>query len=557
MTTFKRADTAQDSQQSEILIKGVDYNKIVDALLAVIAHAESGGNPHGSTPSDIGAAAALHTHTAASVGAATAADILAAVTAHVGTTPHITLAQARDAAPVQSVIGLSGAITKEELKAALALVLEDLSGQLDASKIAGVLPLSALPPSVVERLYVTPTDASRFSLTKSEIQNGDTVKVVATERLYLVVNDNSLNSEAGYMPYSAAPQGPQGPQGIQGVKGDKGDKGDQGDPGPAGAGSGDMLAATYDPDGDGKIAAAQVSGLSTVATTGSYSDLAGKPDLSLKADLVAGKIPAGQLPSFVDDVLEFANLAAFPATGESGKLYVAVNSATAADPSKSYRWSGTVYTEISPSPGSTTNVPEGTNLYFTAPRAAAAAPVQSVAGHVGIVSTGQISLALGLGTAATANTPASGNAAAGEVVKGSDTRLSDARTPTAHNHAATGISDSTATGRALITAADAATARAAIEASVAMAAPVVVATNTTLASNSVYSYSAAGLTLTLPASPNNGDRIVVFNTGVAASVVVARNGKTIMGLAEDMTLDMPGRSFEFTYISATGDWRVS
>lgn len=47
---------------------------------------------------------------------------------------------------------------------------------------------------------------------------------------------------------------------------------------------------------------------------------------------------------------------------------------------------------------------------------------------------------LGLGTAATLNVPASGNAAAGEVVKGSDTRLTDARTPTSHasTHAAAG-----------------------------------------------------------------------------------------------------------------------
>lgn len=141
-------------------------------------------------------------------------------------------------------------------------------------------------------------------------------------------------------------------------------------------------------------AAAQISGLAAVATTGSYNDLANTPDLSLKADLVAGKVPASQLPSFVDDVLEFANLAAFPATGESGKQYVAINAATAADPSKIYRWSGTVYTEISPSPGSTSDVPEGTNLYHTPARAAAAAPVQSVAGYVGAVSAEQIRGAL-------------------------------------------------------------------------------------------------------------------------------------------------------------------
>lgn len=78
----------------------------------------------------------------------------------------------------------------------------------------------------------------------------------------------------------------------------------------------------------------------------------------------AGLVPSTQLPSYVDDVLEFANLAAFPATGESGKIYVAV------DTSKTYRWSGSTYVEISASPGSTDAVPEGsTNLYFTTARA--------------------------------------------------------------------------------------------------------------------------------------------------------------------------------------------
>lgn len=54
-------------------------------------------------------------------------------------------------------------------------------------------------------------------------------------------------------------------------------------------------------------------------------------------------IPSNRLPSFVDDVLEFANLAAFPVTGATGKIYVAL------DTNKTYRWSGSVYIEISPS----------------------------------------------------------------------------------------------------------------------------------------------------------------------------------------------------------------
>ncbi len=95
----------------------------------------------------------------------------------------------------------------------------------------------------------------------------------------------------------------------------------------------------------------------------------------------SGLVPSGQLPSFVDDVLEYNNLAAFPATGTAGKIYVAL------DTNKTYRWGGSAYTEISPSPGSTDAVPEGsTNLYFTNARASAAAPVQSVAGKTGAVT---------------------------------------------------------------------------------------------------------------------------------------------------------------------------
>ena len=72
------------------------------------------------------------------------------------------------------------------------------------------------------------------------------------------------------------------------------------------------------------------------------------------------KISSIYLPSFVDDVLEFANLASFPVTGETGKMYIDLTT------NKTYRWSGTVYVEISASPGSTDAVTEGaSNLYFT------------------------------------------------------------------------------------------------------------------------------------------------------------------------------------------------
>ena len=54
-----------------------------------------------------------------------------------------------------------------------------------------------------------------------------------------------------------------------------------------------------------------------------------------------GKVPAAQLPSYVDDVLEFDKKASFPATGEADKIYVAK------DTNLTYRWSGTAYVEIS------------------------------------------------------------------------------------------------------------------------------------------------------------------------------------------------------------------
>jgi hypothetical protein len=111
---------------------------------------------------------------------------------------------------------------------------------------------------------------------------------------------------------------------------------------------------------------ADITSLASVATSGIYSDLTGKPsalsnftddlgatpththaqyitDVSGKADLMDGLVPASQLPSYVDDVLEVAAHASLPVTGESGKIYITL------DTNKTYRWSGSGYTEISAS----------------------------------------------------------------------------------------------------------------------------------------------------------------------------------------------------------------
>jgi hypothetical protein len=109
------------------------------------------------------------------------------------------------------------------------------------------------------------------------------------------------------------------------------------------------------------------------------------------AQLVNGVIPSSMLPAYVDDVLEYSAIAALPAPGESGKIYVTT------DDNKTYRWSGSTYVEMTGSPGTTDSVPEGAqNRYFTADRAADAAPVQSVAGRVGNVALTKTDVGLNL-----------------------------------------------------------------------------------------------------------------------------------------------------------------
>jgi hypothetical protein len=79
----------------------------------------------------------------------------------------------------------------------------------------------------------------------------------------------------------------------------------------------------------------------------------------------SGQIPSSQLPSYVDDVLEAANLASFPVSGETGKIYVAL------DTNKTYRWSGSAY------------------VYITS------GAVDSVAGRTGIVTLTNSDVGLG------------------------------------------------------------------------------------------------------------------------------------------------------------------
>ena len=85
---------------------------------------------------------------------------------------------------------------------------------------------------------------------------------------------------------------------------------------------------------ESKTAAAGGTDVSLV-TTGEKAIWNGKADLD-----EYGKIPSSQLPSYVDDVLEFANSGSFPAEGSSGVIYIAI------DTSYQYRWTGSTYVKL-------------------------------------------------------------------------------------------------------------------------------------------------------------------------------------------------------------------
>ncbi|EGV44336.1 hypothetical protein BZARG_798 [Bizionia argentinensis JUB59] len=77
------------------------------------------------------------------------------------------------------------------------------------------------------------------------------------------------------------------------------------------------------------------------------SDILNKQDNADKGQVngyasldASGKVPSSELPSYVDDVLEFDDLISFPVTGDSGKIYIAI------DTGKSYRWSGTSFIQL-------------------------------------------------------------------------------------------------------------------------------------------------------------------------------------------------------------------
>lgn len=193
--------------------------------------------------------------------------------------------------------------------------------------------------------------------------------------------------------------------------------------------------------------------------------------LSLKADLVDGKVPASQLPSFVDDVLEgtyinpttFNDLNNQPYTPESGKIYVDTTS------NKTYRWSGMLYVVISsggvalgetsetayrgdrgkiayehsqsqgnPHNSTTSDITEGTRLYFTEPRVRSTVLTGLVLQNVSVTDSdsiltaqgkfqGQLNTKTSLTLGNTGSTALAGNSTTSAVAEGTNLYFTESR----------------------------------------------------------------------------------------------------------------------------------
>jgi hypothetical protein len=253
-----------------------------------------------------------------------------------------------------------------------------------------------------------------------------------------------------------------------------------------------------------------------------------------------GKVPAAQLPSFVDDVLEYANLAGFPATGETGKIYIAQ------DTGWEYRWSGSLYTRIVASPGTTSDVPEGSNLYFTTARVLATALTGfSTTTNAAITATDTILVAIGkaqaqlnahigAGGAAHANVVAGGNA--GFMTGADKTKLDGIAAGATANSA-----DATLLNRANHTGSQAISTVTSLQSSLDAKAPaftpvLTISASATLADathNNAYLKltGAASLTMTANNTTTAGFTCVVVNRGTVAMTLsfpsgVYKNGAT-------------------------------
>ena len=156
-------------------------------------------------------------------------------------------------------ISLTGAVTGSTTfdGSANASITTTLAN-IDASKItSGIIDIARLPKAAISELKIVADDDARFALTTSDIQNGDTVQVTSTGKMYFVKDQTKLSTEDGYAVYTAGAASSVDWSGITNKP------------------------STFTPASHTQ-AASTITGLAIVATSGNYSDLNGKPTIPSK-----------------------------------------------------------------------------------------------------------------------------------------------------------------------------------------------------------------------------------------------------------------------------------
>lgn len=142
-----------------------------------------------------------------------------------------------------------------------------------------------------------------------------------------------------------------------------------------------MRRATYDTNSNGIVDNAEkLNGLTAQEIQASITDLYGQPNGIATLDN-AGLVPASQLPSYVDDVIEVQTKAELPIEGEPNKIYVVVNDETSNGDTTTYRWTGTIYAVVS----NTLNASDVKALYEANPDTNAYTDAEKVLVDVGQV----------------------------------------------------------------------------------------------------------------------------------------------------------------------------
>ena len=197
------------------------------------------------------------------------------------------------------------------------------------------------------------------------------------------------------------PTGNQGVKGDDGIQGPTGSQGIQGQTGATGAtgAAGVVSDSSVFPIIDSRVTKTYIDNLNVDADTldginsTAFEQISNKNQNNGYAGLdSAGKVANAQLPSYVDDVVEYANFAAFPGTGETGKIYVAI------DTGDVYRWAGSAYVQIN---DAVTSADQATRL-ATARNIALTGPITGTASFDGTANA-NISTSLDISSKSTSD----------------------------------------------------------------------------------------------------------------------------------------------------------